>query len=67
MKATFETEDLQEILLFANSSKMASFIWQLVHNGYREFKSTDYDYQPAWDKINELLDEYDIDIDSIIG
>ena len=45
---------------------MALFIWQLVHNGWRDFKHTDYDYQRAWDKIHDLLGEYNIDIDDLI-
>ena len=32
MKAVFETKDEQEALRLANSSKMASFIWELKHN-----------------------------------
>lgn len=60
MKATFETEDPKEIIQLAKASDMAAFIWELTHNGWREFKHTDYDYEKAWYKINELLEEYNI-------
>lgn len=67
MKATFESEEQQEIKCLAKSQDMASFIWELVHNGWREFKHTDYDYEKAWDKIHELLKEHNIDIDDLYG
>jgi hypothetical protein len=66
MKATFESEDPKEIIQLAKSSDMACFIWELVHNGWREFKHTDYDYEPAWEKINELLNEYGINVEELI-
>ena len=65
MKATFESDDPMEIKRLAKADDMATFIWELVHNGWRDFKHTDYDYQPAWDKINELLETYRIDIDDL--
>lgn len=63
MKATFETDDINEIKILAKATDMAAFIWQLVHNGWRCFKHTEYDYQPAWDRIRELLNQHHIDID----
>lgn len=65
MKATFETEDPIEIKQIAKAPDMAGFIWELVHNGWRVFKNTDYDYQKSWDKIHALLEEYHIDIDDL--
>lgn len=65
MKTTFETEDKQTALRLAKADDMAGFIWELVYNAWRGFKHTDYDYEKAWDKINELLDEYDINIDEL--
>lgn len=66
MKATFETEDPKEIIQLAKASDMASFIWELVHNGWREFKHTDYDYHPAWDKIRELLEEHNLNPEDLL-
>ena len=66
MEATFKSEDPKEILALANANNMACFIWELVHNGWRDFKHTDYDYERAWDKIHELLKEHNIDIDSMV-
>ena len=66
MKATFTTEEPQEILRLAKSTNMAHFIWELVHNGWRDFKHTDYDYEPAWDKIHELLKDHGIDADELM-
>lgn len=65
MKATFRSKDPIEIKQLAKAPDMAMFIWQLVHNGWRDFKHTDYDYGPAWDKIGELLDEYNITPDDL--
>jgi hypothetical protein len=67
MKITFETEDKQTALRLAKADNMAGFIWELVYSGWRGFKHTDYNYEKAWDKINELLDEYNINIDELYG
>jgi hypothetical protein len=67
MKVVFKTEDEKEAARILKSNDMASFIWELVHNGWREFKHTDYDYQKAWDKIHQLLEESQIQIDDIYG
>jgi len=65
MKAYFEAEDEQEAKRFVKSGDMAMFIWELVNNGWRDFKHTDYDYEPAWKKIRKLLEEHKIDIDDL--
>ena len=67
MKATFETTDEQEMMRLAKSGDMAAFIFELTHNGWRKFKDTDYDYERAWDVINELLDTFGINIDELIS
>ena len=66
MKATFESEDPQEIKRLAKSTDMALCLWEIVHNGWREFKHTDYDYQKAWDKINSILEQHNINVDDLI-
>mgnify|MGYP001773242282 CR=1 FL=1 len=66
MKATFTTDDPTEIKRLSKAIDMAFAIWEIVHNGWRDFKHTDYDYEPAWDKINEILREQNIDIDDLI-
>lgn len=66
MKTTFQTEDSQETKRLAKANDMAAFIWELVHNGWRDFKHTDYDYEKAWNKIHQLLEEHHIDIDDLI-
>jgi len=65
MKAIFITEDEQEAKRITKANDMAGFIWELVNNGWRDFKHTDYDYYKAWNKIKELLDEFGIDIKDI--
>jgi len=65
MKVTFESDDIIEIKRLSKSDDMASFIWELVHNGWRDFKHTDYDYTKSWDKIRELLEEHNINIDDL--
>ena len=63
MKAIFESDDETEIKRLAKSTDMAMCLWEIVHNGWREFKHTDYDYEKAWDKIRNIISEYDINID----
>jgi len=65
MEAIFKSNDPNEIKRLSKVNDMASFIWELVNNGWREFKDTDYDYEPAWEKINKLLEEHGIDIEDI--
>jgi hypothetical protein len=65
MIAEFKTNDIKEAKRILKSDAMASFIWELVHNGWRELKHNDYDYIPAWEKINELLEEHNIDIEDL--
>ena len=45
MKYVFKCEDDQEGKRVIKSLAMASFIFELVHNGWREFKHPDYDYE----------------------
>jgi hypothetical protein len=65
MKAKFKSKDPQEIKRLAKADDMAGFIWELVHNGWREFKHTDYDYEKAWNKIESLLEEHNININDL--
>ena len=60
MKVTFTTKDPNEIKILSKANDMQSFIFELVNNGFREFKHIDYDYRPAWKKINELIEEYNL-------
>jgi len=63
---TFEfDDDKQAIMRLMKADDMANFIWDLVHNGWRDFKHTEYDYNPAWDKIHSLLKEHNIIIDEL--
>lgn len=66
MKAAFESKDPVEIKRMSKADDMANFIFELVHNGWREFEETDYDYSVAWGKINTLLQEHNIDIDDLV-
>lgn len=66
MKVTFETENRAEINQLAKAEDMANFIWDLVHNRWRQFKHTDYDYEPAWKAIRDSLEEYNIIPDDLV-
>lgn len=66
MKATFESEDPKEIKRLAASTDMALCLWEIVKNGWRDFKHTDYDYRLAWNKIHEILEKHNIDVDTLI-
>ena len=65
MKAIFESDEEIEIKRLAKSTDMAMCLWEIVHNGWREFKHTDYDYEKAWDKIRDIISEYNINIDDL--
>lgn len=65
MKAVFIAEDENEAKRLAKANDMAFFISELVLNGWRRFKHTDYDYLKSWDVISELLDEYGINVDDL--
>jgi hypothetical protein len=65
MKATFTTEDPQEILRLAKANDMAHFIWELVHNGWRELPD-DYDCEPFRERIHELLKDHGLDADELM-
>jgi hypothetical protein len=67
MKAVFTTSDPQEQKILVKANDMAMFIWELVHNGWREYKHTDYDYEKAWGKIHDLLEEHNINIDDLVN
>ena len=66
MKTTFETLDDKEALRMIKSLDMALFIFELQNNLWRKFKHSDYDYTPYKEAINELLKEYNINIDVLI-
>ena len=55
----------EDALTYAKAKDMASFIFELVYNGWKEFENSDYDHEPAWKKIDELLKKHGIDIDYI--
>jgi len=67
MDAEFRSNDPTEIKRLAKSADMASCLWEIVHNGWRDFKHTDYDYQKAWDKIIDIISEHNIDVDDLIN
>jgi len=65
MKVIFETEDLQEAKRLVKSRDMAFALWEIVHNGWRKFKDTDYDYEKAWDVIRDILEDHNINVDDL--
>lgn len=66
MKVTFESDDQTEIKRLVKSTDMALCLWEIVHNGWREFKHSDYDYEKSWNKIRDIISQYNIDIDDLI-
>jgi len=62
---TFSTQDSSEVKRLAKADDMASCLWELIHNGWRQFKHTDYDYERAWNAIREIVNEYHIDVDDL--
>ncbi len=66
MKVKFQSEDEKEIKRLIKSTDMAHCLWEIVHNGWRDFKHSDYDYEKSWDKINQIIAEHNIDVDDLI-
>jgi hypothetical protein len=62
---TIKVENEQELTKYIKAGDMACFICELVNNGWRDFKHTDYDYHKAWDKIYKLLEEHNINVDEL--
>lgn len=50
------------------SADMAMFIWQLEHNFWRKWKhdDTDFNLETYREALNELLIEFDINIDELV-
>jgi len=79
MKATIEfnlsdPDDSRDYYLINKSSDMAMFIWQLAYNTKKELeydieakgKMSNYDtLDILFEKIHEMLTEYDINIDKL--
>jgi hypothetical protein len=65
MKATFETDDPTEIKRISKANDMAFFIFHLQYNVWKDFEDSDIDYSPVRQRINELLDEYSININDL--
>ena len=79
MKAILEfnlPEDNLEYKVISKANDMAQFIFQLVHNSRKEIErsvpdtitgGTEYEgIERTFEKIYELLNEYDINIDELI-
>ena len=62
---TFTTTDPQQALRWAKADDMASALWELVNNKWRQFKETDFEYERAWDVIRETLEDHRIDVEDI--
>lgn len=67
MKVEFKSEDPIEIKRLAKANDMAVCLWEIVHNGWREFKGTDVDYQRVWEVIDEIMAENNIDINDLMN
>ena len=66
MKVTFETEDPKEIKRIMQADDLAFCLSKIVNNGWRQFKHSDYDYQPAWEAIDKIVKHYGIDLDDLL-
>jgi hypothetical protein len=65
MKVTFESSDPMEIKRLAKADDMAIFIWELVNNRIRNLSRSGVDCDPFVVLVNELLEEFWIDIDEL--
>jgi hypothetical protein len=67
MKYTFETEDEKEAKTLLKASDMACFIFELKNNLWRQFRHTDYEYEPYKKAVIDLLDEFGLLDDELGG
>ena len=63
MKVTFESEDRLEINRLAKSLDMACALFGIKHNLFRKTESNDIDIV---EEINQVLDDYNINLDDLI-
>lgn len=68
MKVTFETDDPKEILRLSKSLDMALALFEIQNNVWRQFKNGEdkIDFQEYREAVNEVLEEYNINIDDLI-
>jgi len=66
MKITITTKDEQQAKRLLKANDMACFIFNLQNNLWRQFKHTDYDFEPYQKAIVESLESHGIDIDQLI-
>ena len=50
----------------AKALDMALCLFEIQNNVWREFKHTDYDYEPLIHKINDCIDEHNIIVDDLV-
>ena len=66
MKAKFTSADPIEIKRLSKANEMAHCLWEIVHNGWRDFKHTDYDYEKSWGKLHDIMLAHNIDVDDLM-
>jgi len=73
MKATLEfdldnEDDRISHMRCVNATNMASFIWELKHNFWRQWKhdETDFNLDTYKEALYELMQTHSIDIDNLI-
>lgn len=73
MKAILEfdldnADDMMNHRRCVKATEMACFIWQLKHNFWRKWKhdDTDFNLDNYKDALDELMQEYHIDIDDLL-
>ena len=66
MKITITTKDDKQAKRLLKANDMACFIFNLQNNLWRQFKHTDYDFEPYQKAIVESLESHEIDIDQLI-
>ena len=60
-----EIDDEEKFQRAAAADAMASCLWEIVHNSWREFKHTDYDYEPYQKAIADIINQHGIDVDKL--
>ena len=66
MKVTFETQNETEAKQLAKAKDLSNCLWEIVHNSWRKFKHTDYDYLPMLEAVLDELEQYNIKIDDLV-
>lgn len=66
MRVTITTEDEMEAKRLVKSFDMASVLFEIHNNLFRYFEDDECDHTAVFEKIGDIFEEHDIDVDELI-